>query len=245
MFKITIAECETFKKQIKVISDLISEGKIKVNKDSFGLIAMDASNVAMVDYEVFSSACTEYMVDKEDEFAINFSNFYQALKTASANAIINLTKEKNKLILEIKAETDRTFKLPITDYSEKDAKKAELKHNVKIKVDSGIFKQEIKAFSLVAESVLFVTKDDKFMVKAEGDISEVKTDFKDIEVISEKKSEIKSKYPIEYLKKVMEASAFCNEMEINYAKDYPAQFIFKQVDKFKMDFTLAPRVDSD
>jgi len=244
MFKITMAECETFKKQIKVISDLICEGKIKVNKDSFGLIAMDASSVVLVDYKVLSSACTEYMVDKEDEFTINFSDFYQALKTASANALINITKETNKLILEIKAETDRTFKLPIMDYSDKDIQKIELEYTVKIKGDSGIFKQEVNASSLVAESVLFITKDDKFMVKSEGDIIEVKTDFKDIEVTSENKSEIKSKYSIEYLKKIMEASAFCDEMEINYAKDHPAQFIFKQVDKFNMEFTLAPRVEN-
>ena len=242
MFKITIAECETFKKQIKVISDLISEGKIKVNKDSFGLIAMDSANVAMVDYEVFSSSCTEYSVDNEDEFAINLNNLYQALKTASANAIISLSKEKNKLIVEIKAETDRTFKLPIIDYNEKDAKKPQLKHTCKIIIDSNLFKKEVEASDIVAESVFFITKEDKFTMKAEGDISEVKADFKDIEVKAENKSEIKSKYSIEYLKKIMEASAFCDKVEINYAKDYPVQFAFNQVDKFKMLFTLAPRV---
>lgn len=245
MFKITLVDCETFKKQIKVISDLICEGKIKVNKDSFGLIAMDAANAVMVDYEVFSSSCTEYSVDNEDEFAINFSSFYQALKTASSNAIISLSKEKSKLIVEIRAETDRTFKLPIIDYSEKETKKPELKHTCKIIVDSGLFKKEIEASDIIAESVSFITKDDKFTIKAEGDTSEVKSDFKDIEVKSEKKSEVKSKYTIEYLKKVMEVSAFCDKVEINYAKDYPAQFTFLQLDKFKMDFILAPRVDGD
>jgi proliferating cell nuclear antigen len=242
MFKITIADSETFKKQIKVISEIITEGKLKIHKDSFGLIAMDASNVVLVDYDVLSSYCTEYKADNEDEFAINFNTFYKTLKTASSNSVVVLSKEDNKLILELKSETDRIFKLPILDIDEKDTKKPDLKHTCKIKVDSNTFKKEIEASDIVAESVSFITKDDKFTIKAEGDMSEFKCDFRELEIKTDKKTEIKSKYSIEYLKKIMEASAFCDNLEIDYSKDNPAQFIFNQPDKFKLDFTIAPRV---
>ena len=238
-----MAECETFKKQIKVISDIVSEGRVKIDKDSLGVIAIDAANVAMIDYKVFSSACIQYLVDEVEEFAIDFNKLYQVIKTASTNAILKLTKEDNKLVVIIKAETERTFKLPFISCEGGNVEKAKLEHDVTIKVDSAIFKQEVNASNIIADSVSFVTKNDKFIMKADDNISEIIVKFNDIEVKTKKKGEILSKYNLGYLKKFIEACAFCDKVHITYKKDKPAKFRFKQVDKFKMDFIIAPRVD--
>ena len=56
---------------------------------------------------------------------------------------------------------------------------------------------------------------------------------------------IKSKYSIEYLKKIVKGGKLSNMAEISFNKDYPLKVEFKEVDKVMMSFILAPRVEND
>ena len=85
-------------------------------------------------------------------------------------------------------------------------------------------------------------------MKAEGDLSkafiEIKAD--DVTAIkTESDEKFKSKYSLEYLKKMIAGSKIADDVSIYFNKDYPLKLEYKTVDKVMLSFILAPRVEND
>src|SRR3989338_1632544 len=134
MMRLTLAEPRYLKDSISIISELVNEGRFKVTRDGIELVAMDPANVAMVIYKLLSSCFTEYDVDEETEISINFNNLKQILKRASPSDVLTLEiTEDNKLQIQLKDRSVRTFSIPIIDVEEKEQKIPNLEFNTTIR----------------------------------------------------------------------------------------------------------------
>ena len=121
--KLTLAEPTYLKESISIISDLVNEARFKVGKDAMELVAMDPANVAMVIFKLLSSCFTEYDVKEETQIAINLGNLKQVLRRAGPNDMLSLELTgDNKLSIQLKGNTIRTFNLPIIELEEKEQK---------------------------------------------------------------------------------------------------------------------------
>ncbi|MBL7054877.1 proliferating cell nuclear antigen (pcna) [Candidatus Woesearchaeota archaeon] len=247
--RLTLAEPKYLKESISIISDLVNEARFKVTSEAIELVAMDPANVAMVIFKLLSSAFTEYSVKEDVEIAINLGNLKQILRRASPNDMLTLeTGSENKLKVELRSGTVRTFSLPIIELEEKQQKIPELKFPVTITTTPTILSEAIEDADIVAESVTFMAEAGKFSVNAEGDLSQANIEIKsgeDTKIEIEGSEKIKSKYSIEYLKKMMNASKLSSKVTINFNKDYPLKLEYKTVDKVMLSFILAPRVENE
>ncbi len=247
--KLTLAEPTYLKESISIISDLVNEARFKVTKDAIGLIAMDPANAAMVIFKLLSSSFTEYDVKEDVEIAINLNNLKQIIRRAGANDMLTLELGKeNKLKIQLKGKTTRTFSLPIIELEEKEQKIPDLKFPVTIKIPSSMLNDAIEDANIVAESVTFEAEPNKFTVNAEGDLSQAKIEMNEsdnIKINVEGSSKIKSKYSIEYLKKMVTGSKLSEEASIQFGADYPLKLEYKTMDKVMLSFILAPRVESN
>ena len=111
--KLTLAEPTYLKESVSIISDLVNEARFKITPDAIELVAMDPANVAMVIFKLLSSSFTEYDVKEEQEISINLSNLKQILRRAGANDMLTLEIEDNKLKIQLKGDSTRTFNLPL------------------------------------------------------------------------------------------------------------------------------------
>lgn len=246
--KLTLAEPSYIKDSITIISDLVNEARFKITKDAMELIAMDPANVAMVIFKLFSSAFTEYDIKEDIEIAINLNNLKQVLKRAKANDMVSLELEENKLKIQLKGNTTRTFNLPIIELEEKEQKIPDLKFPVNITLPCSVLDEAVEDATIVAESLTLEAEPKKLNIMAEGDLSQVKIEIKEEENIKIKvdsTSKIRSKYSIEYLKKMVAASKLSENVVIRFNKDYPLKLDYIQVDKLMLSFILAPRVEND
>ena len=247
--KLTLAEPKYLKESITIISDLVNEARFKITKDAIELVAMDPANVAMVLFKLLSSTFTEYDVKNDAQIAINLSNLKQILRRANSNDMITLELgQENKLKIQLKGTTTRTFNLPLIDLEEKEQKIPDLKFPVSINMPTGIFNEAIQDADVVAESVTFLAEPKKFTVHAEGDLSEAKIEIKEdneTKVNIDGNEKIRAKYSIEYLKKMISGSKLSDEVTIHFNKDYPLKLEYKSVDKVMLSFILAPRVEND
>jgi proliferating cell nuclear antigen len=247
--RLTLAEPRYLKESVTIISDLVNEARFKVSKEAIELVAMDPANVAMVIFKLLSSSFTEYDVDKDVEIAINLSNLKQILRRAKPDDMLTLELDpENKLRIILKGSNLRTFNLPIIELDEKEQKIPDLKFPVSIKLSSVTLNEAIEDVDVVAESVTFIAEPKKFSISAEGDLSQAKIEIKEtdnskIKVDGEEK--IKSKYSIEYLKKMIAGSKIADEVSIYFNKDYPLKIEYKAVDKVMLSFILAPRVENE
>ena len=247
--RLTLAEPRYLKESISIISDLVNEARFRITSEAIELVAMDPANVAMVIFKLLSSAFTEYDVKEPAEIAINLANLKQIMRRANPNDMVTLeVSPENKLKVELKSETVRTFNLPIIELEEKEQKIPELKFPAIITTSPTILSEAIEDVDIVAESVTFMAESDKFSITAEGDLSQANIEVKageNTKINIEGSEKIKSKYSIEYLKKMMNASKLSDNVTINFNKDYPLKLDYKTVDKVMLSFILAPRVENE
>ena len=244
--KLTLAEPKYLKESIAIISELVTEGRFKINKDSIELIAMDPANVAMVIFKLLSSSFSEYEVDKDIEISINLSNLKSILRRTKPTDIITLEMEGNRLKIQIEGISTRSFLLPLIDIEEKQQKIPELNFPVDIKTSSEILNDAIEDVDVVSDSVSFEINKNRFIISAEGDLSQAKIEMKEGQETKIKaKDNVKARYSIEYLKKMIGGSKLADNVEIYFNKDYPLRLDYKTLDKIQLSFILAPRVENE
>lgn len=247
--KLTLVEPKYLKDSIAIISELVSEARFKITSDAIELVAMDPANVSMVVFKLLSSTFTEYDVKEPVDLAINLNNFKQFLKRAKPNDVVTLSLEKdNKLKIVLKGASKRTFSLPIIDLEEKEQKIPDLSFPASVQMNSSVLNECIEDADIVADSVNFIASPNKFTFLAEGDLSHVKVELEsneEIKINVEGNEEIRSKYSLEYLKKMIGGSKLSENVAIYFNKDYPLKLEYKVVDRVQLMFILAPRVEND
>jgi len=247
--KLTLAEPKYFKESISIISELVNEARFKITSNAMELVAMDPANVAMVVFKLLSSTFVEYEVKKEMELGVNLVDMKQVMRRAKPNDTVTIeVTSDNRLQLKFKGANTRTFSLPIIELEEKEQKVPELNFPVKVTTMSKNLSEAIEDVDIVAESVTFEAEPNKLTVMAEGDMSKAKIELKkddDTAIKSETQDKIKSKYSIEYLKKMIAGSKITDTVTIQFNKDYPLKLDFKEVDRVALSFILAPRVEND
>lgn len=247
--KLVLSEPSYLRDSISVISELVNEARLKITKNSVELVAMDPANVAMVIFKLLSSCFSEYNVEADSEIAINLNNFKQVLKRAKPTDTITLELSKdNKLLVHFRSNSLRSFSLPILEIEEREQRVPELEFPVKVKTQCSLLNESIEDADIVAESVNFIVEGDKFTIKAAGDLSRAHIEIaKDdnTQINSDVAGAIKSKYSIEYLKKMMNGSKLAKDVEISFNQDYPLKLDYKVMDKVFLSFILAPRVEND
>ncbi len=246
--RLTLSEPNYLKDSVSIISELVNEASFKIKSNSVELVAMDPANVAMVIFKLLSSAFTEYTVDKETDLAINLANLKQILRRAKSSDSLTMEVEEDKLKITLEGTSKRTFFLPIIDLEEKEQRIPDLHFPVTIKTKTSTLTDAIDDVDVVAESVSFVVEPKKMTVVAEGDLSKASIEIPsqgDTIIVADTPDKIKSKYSIEYLKKMMAASKIADDVTIQFNKDYPLKLEYKAVDKVFLSFILAPRVEND
>ncbi len=244
--KLSLAEPKYLKESVSIISDLVNEATFKITPQYIELIAMDPANVAMVIFKLLSSAFVTYQIDDTVELAINLPNLKQILKRAKPADMLTLETEDNKLKITLKSNTTRTFSLSVIDLEEKEQRVPELNFNASVTTESAILNEGIEDADIVGESVSFICNGTNFVIQAEGDLSKARIEIpKDDKTKMECNGEIRAKYSIEYLKKMINGSKLADQVTIRFSKDYPLKLDYKAVDKVLLSFILAPRVEND
>ncbi len=246
MFKATLSEPELLVIPISTIAELIDEGIFNLSKNGISLTAADRAMVAVVDFNLLATAFDTYELEKETSIGLNVGNLLSILKRAKKRHRISLSLEDNKFEVSIHNGAKRKFLLPLLELSQEEVPPIEqLQFTTKVEIRPDTLAEIIKDASIVSDAVTFEAQPDKFIIRAEGDISRTEAVFeKDSEdlIDLEAKETVKSRYPIDYLKKMAKAAKLADTVIIEFAQEYPMKMSFKVLDKVSLVFVLAPRV---
>lgn len=244
--KLTLAETRLLKDSLSIIADLVTEVHLKVGKDKLEIIAMDPANVAMVIFNLLSSAFVNYEVKSERMLALNLNDLKQVMKRVKPKDTLTLSMSEEKLKITLKSNTTREFYLSLIDIEEREQKVPKLDFKAEVNTLSEIFTEAIEDADIVGESVTFLVEPKKLRVLSSSDLSKAVIEIPaDKETTIEVSDSVKSKYSIEYLKKMMQAGKIAESVTIKLANEYPLQLNYVLKDKMQLSFILAPRVDND
>ncbi len=248
--KLTLAEPKYLKESISIISDLVNDVTFKIDKDKIELIAMDPANVAMVMFRLLSSAFLEYEVNKDTTLCVNLDQLKQVLKRTKPTDTLHLSldEEKNRLNINLRGESNRNFHLALIHLEEKEQRIPQLQFPVKIEMSTSFFDEAIEDMDVVSDAVVLQAEQQKFVIHASGNTSEGRVELQQgdgINISMDTKNIVKSKYSIEYLKKIIKGSRLSDQVSLWFAKDYPLKVEYKVIDKLSFSVILAPRVSDE
>ncbi len=248
--RLSLAEPKLLTDSVNVISELVNEVRLKIDKDKLEIIAMDPANVAMIVFKLLSSSFAEYKVEKDFSIGISLDSLKAVLRRVKASDVLNLEldEERNRFKIQLKSDSTRTFNLALLDLEEKEEKIPELKFPVKIETSTMVFDEAVQDMDVVAESVALIADKDRFVVEGEGTTSDARAEIlrdEQTNIKTNSKESVKAKYSIEYLKKIIKASKLANNVSIQFDKDYPLKIDYLVKDKLSLSVILAPRVSNE
>ena len=244
--KLVLAETKLLKDSTTIIADIVTEVHFKVTPNGLELIAMDPANVAMVIYRLLSSAFAEYHVEGAQVVSVNLNDLKSVFRRIKPQDTMTLELSENKLKITLKGASKREFFLPLIDTDDREQKIPNLNFTATVTTSSDTLSDAIDDADIIGESVAFGADKTHFLVSSSSDLSKAVIEIPGDEKTKVKAAaEVRSKYSIEYLKKMVPAGKLVPTVEINFSKDYPLKLEYKLVDKMDLTFILAPRVDND
>ncbi len=230
-----------FSDVISIISELVTEVKLKFNDEGLSIIAVDPANVALVLFKLPKTAFSDYEASNET-LGINLDNFKAILRRAKSSSNLVMESRENVLNLEITDRVKRNFSLALIEIDAEDKDMPPLEFLSQIQINPLDFVDAIEDCLIVADSCTFSAEPEKFVVEASG-LNSARAEFSsdEIKIIS---GTSKSRYSLEYLQKFLKASKLSDKIYLNFSSDHPLKLEFK-TDDFILAFVLAPRVENE
>jgi proliferating cell nuclear antigen len=226
---------------VAIVSEVVSEVRIKLLEDGMSIVAVDPANVALVIFKLPKESFSQYETGNE-VWGVNLSDLKKILKRAGASASVVLEEEDGKLKITIFDKVKRTFSLALIEVSSEDKDVPELNFGARVEMRSDDFVKAVEDTNIVADSCAFNMKDGVFSVEGSGNLNSAKAEFssEDMELFGTGKS----KYSLEYLMKFIKAAKISSKVIVNFSDDYPLRLDFPG-EKMGIGFVLAPRVEND
>ncbi len=239
--RVKLNDPKIFSEVISIISELVTESKLKFNESGMSIVAIDPANVAMVSFKIPKESFSEFNSNNE-VLGINLDNFKSVLRRAKTSSTLIMQNTDNMLNIEIIDRVKRNFSLALIEIDSEDKDPPQLEFLSQIQMSPSDLVDSIEDCLIVADSCTFISFPDKFIIEATG-LNSARSEFSsdEVKIIS---GNSKSKYSLEYLQKFVKASKISDRVFVNFSSDSPCKIEFKQ-NKIELAFILAPRVENE
>jgi proliferating cell nuclear antigen len=226
---------------IAIVSEVVTEVRIKLLEDGMSIIAVDPANVALVIFKLPKESFSQYDAGNE-VWGVNLDDLKKILKRAGVNSSVVFEEVEGKLQISIFDKVKRVFSLALIEVSSEDKEIPELNFGARVEMDAAGFAQAVEDAKIVADSCALSIVDGKFVVAGSGNLNSAKAEFsgEHLEIFGTGKS----KYSLEYLMKFIKAGKISSRVVVNFSDDYPLRLDFPG-ERMGIGFVLAPRVEND
>jgi len=227
---------------IGIISDLVTEVRLKVNKEGMNLVAVDPASVAMVYFNIPADLFKEFEVEKEEVLGVNLSNLKNVLRRCGIGSSLTIERDDNMLKLGIQDKIKRDFALALIEVEGEEKEIPSWEFDSVIKMDSDAFGDIIEDCRVVSDACTFIAEPNKFTVEAKG-LNSVKAEFSSDEVEIHSGNSI-ARFSLEYLSKFIKGTKVSDKVVLNFSDNHPMRVNFP-TGNVMLSFVLAPRVEQD
>ena len=228
-------------KVVDIISDLVTEVRIKVNEFGMSITAMDPANISMVNFKIPRSSFSQFEVESE-VLGINLDNLKQILRRCGSSSSLVMEKKENMLNINIQDRIKRNFILSLIEIDSEERELPNLEFSSSVEINSIDLINSIEDCVIVADACSFIIKDGKFIIEAKS-LNAAMSEFSGDEARIQAE-DCKAKYSVEYLQKFMKGAKLCEKTILHFAEDHPLKVDFKD-SNMELNFILAPRVENE
>ena len=234
-------DANLFRDCMKAVSGLVDEVNFKVTKEEMALTAMDAANIAMVDFHLPNSSAIEWNVEEDgEEMALRLKDLNAVLRRVAKDDILKLESKDNQVHMHISGY--KAFVIPMLELEDKGQRLPVLQHQVNINLPLARLADAIEDCSIAGESIGFDANEERLLVDAKGDLTKAAVTLKGEDIQLEVETPGVARYALSYLNKIV--MKISDKVQLSIGTDYPLKLAYK-AEKFKISFILAPRVETE
>ncbi len=230
------------------IWNLVNEGTFKITNEGISLMAIDPSQISMVNFNLTKDAFLEYEIEDEMKLSIDIDYLKNIMKRARSNEMIKMEDSNGKLKISFETEkTKRSFTIPLLDLSEGVSREPNIEYHNSVKISTDIIKEMIKDASIVSSYIKFVLTPDSFEVAAKSERGELNEVFeKESEEVIELNVETGARayYPLQYLDDIVKAAGKNDVATLYMETDLPLKLEY-YIEKAHAKYYLAPRKEEE
>lgn len=226
---------------ISIISELVTEVKLRFDDKGMSILAIDPANVALVSFILPKKVFSDFRANNE-VLGINLDNLKAVLRRAKAGSSLIMESQEGILKLDIIDKVKRNFAIALIDIEAEDKKMPSLEFMTQVQIEPADLVDAVEDCLIVADSCTFIAEPDKFIIESIG-LNSARIEFSSdtVRIIS---GGSRAKYSLEYLQKFLKASKIADKIFVNFSSDHPIKLEFKKED-FELAFILAPRVENE
>ncbi len=246
MFEVEVSSIEPFRNLVKAIASIVYEGCFNMNEARIGLLAMDSSHVAMVDFELPGAFFDSYVCEGEPRLFINIGEFLKFLDTVERDdrVKIRLDEERARLVIQcIRPGHIRRFGMVILEPPEEEVPQPKILFKSSTRILTQSLRQAFRDAALVSENVKIEVADDMLKMSAVGDMGSVFSEWeRGADELLELKVEEESSatFTLKYLTDITNAAIVSSEVAtLELTTDMPLRMDFEQP-QGKLIYYLAP-----
>jgi proliferating cell nuclear antigen PCNA len=227
---------------IGVISELVTEVRIKINKDAMYLTAVDPANVAMIYFKIPADLFAEFQIEKPEVLGVNLDNLRNVLRRCKPGASLLIERKENTLQLSIHDRVKRDFSLALIDVEGEEKELPEWEFNSVVKMNSEALAEVIEDCLVVSDACSLVAEPNKFIVEASG-LHSSRAEFSsdEIEIHSANST---ARFSLEYLAKFIKGSKISAQCTLSFSDNHPMRLDFP-TGNVMLSFVLAPRIEQE
>jgi proliferating cell nuclear antigen len=228
---------------VAIISELVTEVRLKVTKEGLNLTAIDPANVAMVYFRIPQDLFSQFEVDKDETLGVNLENLKSVLRRCKLGSSLLISKEDNLLKLGIQDRIKRDFTLALLDIEGEEKELPQWEFKSVVKMDSESFVEVIEDCAIVSDACTFIAEPSKFVVEARGALNSARAEFSsdEIEIYSDHSS---ARFSLEYLNKFTKGAKVSAKVSLNFSDNHPLRINFA-TGNILLSFILAPRIEQE
>jgi len=226
---------------VEIISEIVTEVRIKVNEAGLSITAMDPANVSMVRFILPKNSFSVFETG-EEVLGINLDNLKRILKRVSLGSSLIMERKKNLLNIQIHDKIKRNFNLSLIDIESEEKEIPLLDFSSSVELNSPDFLNSIEDCVVVADSCSFIIDNGKFIIEAKG-LNSAMSEFSGDEAKINAEN-CKSRYSLEYLQKFVKGTKLADKTMLRFANDHPLRMDIKN-EFMELSFLLAPRVENE
>ena len=227
---------------ISIISELVVEVKIRVNKDSMSLTAVDPANVAMVHFKMPCELFSEFQLEKDEILGVNLENLKAVLRRCKPGSSLTIEKHENTLKLGILDRIKRDFSLALIEIDTEEKEMPKWEFNSVIKLNSDSLTEVVEDCAVVSDACTFVAEPSKFIVEAYG-LNSARAEFSSDEIEIHSGNSV-ARFSLEYMNKFIKGSKISNKAQLSFSDNHPMRLDFPTGNVI-LSFVLAPRIEQD
>ncbi|MEM0359932.1 MAG: proliferating cell nuclear antigen (pcna) [Candidatus Diapherotrites archaeon] len=200
---IRLSKVAHFQTAIRAIANFISEGNFRFNDKGISLKAIDPSQIVLVQYEAPKSFFDEFKVEP-NLVGIDIDEFNKVMKRALQKDTIEMELNDSHLVVRLKGDLERNFRLSLIDLSEEEAEIPQQEYDARVEAKARVLQEAFRDAMLFGSSVVLKIEKGRFLIEARGSQGTLKTEAKAAELFKVKaKKDVTSKYSLNFLENIV------------------------------------------